>query len=286
MSQSPPPPDRFQVTDTALEAWHQGDVILEVGLDMQHVAIASAPLTPSAEQALAEHQAGDPDDWLAVSSEVAGFVVLTQTCDLRRSSRSRCYAELAPLVEVTSDVLAAIVRCRRPQFAYIPALADRRFVADLDRSMTIEKAALAALKRTPGMLSALDTAKFQRALARNKARFAFPDDFAHAMTRFQKRMAERAGKRSPEGAHVDALIEIRVTAQPSWNAKEVGVTLWLIKGDDPDPQEWTKFIGSWEELVDQRGRFKLDGPARLLRLEDMRASEYLASQPLDFDSLS
>jgi hypothetical protein len=286
MREQPFPPDRFQVTDTALAVWRQGDVILGSGLDMQHLAIASAPLTPAAEQALAEQQGGEPDDWLAVSSEVAGFVVLTQTCDLVRSSRKRAYVEIAPLVEVTSEAHHSIIRCRQPQFAYIPALADRRLVADLDRSMTVEKAVLAQLKRARGMLNDLDTANFQRALVRNKARFAFPDEFNLAMKKFRERMIAKTGKETPEGAHVNALIEIRVAAQPNWDAKKVGVTLWLIKGEDPDPQEWTRFVPFWEGLIDQKGRFRLDGPPRLLRLDDMRASEYLASQALDMDYLS
>jgi hypothetical protein len=217
---------------------------------------------------------------------VPGFVVLTQTCDLVRSSHQRPYAELAPLVEVTPEVHGAIVRCQRPAFACIPAFADRRLVADLDRSLTVEKAVLARLTRMPGMLSDLDTAKFQRALARGKARFAFPDDFNTAMKKFQRRMVDRVGKQTPEGRHVDALVEIRVSAQPSWDAPDVAVTLWLVKTGDPDPQEWMKLINDWEKLIDQKGRFKLDGPPHLLRFEDMRASEYLTSQQLDLDYLS
>jgi hypothetical protein len=136
------------------------------------------------------------------------------------------------------------------------------------------------------MLTHHDTAAFQRALSRSKARFAFPDDFNASMKKFQKLMTNRAGKRTPEGDHVNALIEIRVAAQPSWDASEVAVTLWLIKGHDPIPQQWMDLIAKWEKLIDQTGRFKLDGPPRLLRLEDMRASDYVASQHLDLDHLS
>jgi hypothetical protein len=48
MSNGPSPLDRFQATDAAL-AWRQGDVVLESGLDMHHIAIVAAPLTPAAE---------------------------------------------------------------------------------------------------------------------------------------------------------------------------------------------------------------------------------------------
>jgi hypothetical protein len=280
------PPDLFQSTDAALASWCQGDVILHGGLFAHHIALAGAPLTDAAKQVAIELQASNPEDLLIVTTEAPGFIVLTQTCDLRRSSKDRKFVELAPLVVVSPEMHAEIARCKRPAFANIPTLADRRLVADLDRSMTVEKAVLATLTRTPGMTSDLEIADFQRALARSKGRFAFPDAFNDAMKRFQKRMVDRAGKQSPEGAHVNAVVEIRISAEPAWDAAEVGVTLWLIIKDDPAPQQWTKWINEWEGLIDQTGRFKLKGPLRLRRLEDMRASEYVGSYPLDLDHLS
>jgi hypothetical protein len=162
-----------------------------------------------------------------------GFVVLTQTCDLVRSCESRPYVELAALIEVNADRLREIQKCLRPAFAFIPALSEQRLVADLDRTMTVEKTVLASLARQPGFTTDREIMAFQAALARNKARFAFPDDFVAAVSQFQRRLRDRAGRDSVEGRHVDALSEIRVSAVPSWDAEEIALTLWLIKQSDP-----------------------------------------------------
>ncbi|MGH6815747.1 MAG: hypothetical protein ACREC6_08585, partial [Hyphomicrobiaceae bacterium] len=244
------------------------------------------PLTPEAEEAAAELPEGDPRDFLSVDSVVPGFVVLTQTCDLARESRQRPFAELAPLRKVSEDELRQVIRCERPTYAYIPVLADRRLVADLNGAITVEKAVLASITREPGMLTDADTDAFQKALARNRSRFAFPTPFNEAMIDFQRRIIRRAGRNSPEGRHVDALSEIRVTATPSWRDERATITLWLIKKEDPPEQDWTRWISEWENLIDQTRGYMLDGPPRVRFLEDMNAREYLESQHLDLDHLS
>jgi hypothetical protein len=233
-----PQPDHFQSTDTSLRDWRQGDVVLDKTVPLLHLAIAGRPLTKETEQAAKEDANGKPDDTLIVTGEIPGFVVLTQTCDLARSCKIRPYAELAALIEVKPDQLREVEKRLRPAFAYIPALAAQRLVADLDRTMTVEKTVLASLKRQVGFTTAQEIMAFQAALARNRARFAFPDDFVTAVSGFQKRLRDRAGKDSSEGRHVDALVEIRVSAAPSWEADKVSVTFWFIKDSDPQPSEW------------------------------------------------
>jgi hypothetical protein len=106
------------------------------------------------------------------------------------------------------------------------------------------------------------------------------------MSAFQKRLKDKAGKNSDEGRHVDALSEIRVSATPTWDADKVAITVWLIKSTDPNPTQWPAWISHWVKLIDQTGPYALDGEPRLVRPEDMRVSEYLASQQLDLDHLS
>jgi hypothetical protein len=60
----------------------------------------------------------------------------------------------------------------------------------------------------------------------------------------------------------------------------------LIKSHDPEPQQWTKWIEQWVALIDQTGIYKLEGHPVSIRLDDMRASDYLVSQQLDFDQLT
>ena len=280
-------PNHFHATDAALAAWRQGDVVFDERLPLLHLAVAAQPLTPEAELAAKEQQGGNPDDRIVVPGECPGFVILTQTCDLIRPCKLRPYAELAALIEVNPDVLREVQNCLRPAFAYVPALAARHLVADLDRTMTVEKTVLASLARQPGVTTPQEAAAFQKALARNVARFAFPDSFVVALAGLQKRLKSKAGKQnSDEGKHVDALTEIRVTATPSWAADKIALTLWLIKKGDPDPVQWPRWIAEWVKSIDQTGPYFLDGEPRLTRPEDMRVSDYLASQQLDLDHLS
>ena len=51
-------------------------------------------------------------------SEVRGFVVVTQTCDIVRTCRTRPFIEIVPLVEVDEKQLYQIQRTRQPQYAY------------------------------------------------------------------------------------------------------------------------------------------------------------------------
>jgi hypothetical protein len=280
------PQDPFEATDAALRVWRQGDVVFDENLPLLHLAVAGQPLTKEAELAAQDQPEGKPDDRGVVPGKCLSFVVLTQTCDLVRSCRQRPYAELAALIEAPPDLLREVQNSLRPAFAFLPPLADRRLVADLDRTMTVEKTVLASLARQPGVTTPQETAAFQKALSRNKARFAFPDAFVAGMGSFQKRLKDKAGKNSDEGRHVDALSEIRVAATPSWETDKVTITLWLIKKCDPDPAQWPIWIAQWVKLICQKDRYILDGEPRVVRPEDMRVSEYLASQQLDLDHLS
>lgn len=271
------PPPHCQNVDNALATWRQGDVILKPGFAMSHLAVAGAPLTPAASEAAAELPGDSPQDLLFVESEVAGFVVLTQTCDVVRECHIRPYVQLAPLGEVTQEELGQTQRCERLAFAYLPALAGRRLIADLDRAITVEKAVLAPLERLSALQTDDEQAAFGHALARNRERFAFPTPFNVAMNEFQKRMKKRAGKGNDEGRHVDCLREIRVAASPRWEAEKVSITIWLIKHSDPPNPQWTHWIDDWTKLIDQKGAYTLDGPLQARFLDDMR--ERIRCQP-------
>jgi hypothetical protein len=211
--------------------------------------------------------------------------VLTQSCDITRDCDKRPYVELAPLKEVEQQEVENIRRLKRPAFAYVPALARQCLVADLDRTFTVEKAVLFGLPRNPGFTTSEEAADFAEALSRKRSRFAFPNDFAKAMTKFQKRFQDRAGRQSDEGRHVDALREIRVSAQPDWDANPIHLTFWFIKEHDPNNQNWPHFLAQWEELVDQTGPYRIE-PFNLVDIDDLTARDYLESHRLDYDHLS
>lgn len=95
---------------------------------------------------------------------VAGLVV-TQTCDVVRKSRDRPFVEVSPLVELAPDDFD--LAARRPRYGVVPALADKRLVADLDRTMTVEKSVVADWCRVPGCRTDAETRAFASALARS-----------------------------------------------------------------------------------------------------------------------
>ena len=279
-----------RIIDQALQAWRQGDISLDAGLEFLHFADLSRPLSPASTQ-VAKSLANDGEAIEAgathVLDEVRGMVMLSQTCDVVRDCRNRPFVEVAPLIEVVEPWVEDIRRLKRPAFAYVPATADERLVADLDRTMTVEKALIAGWTRIPGWETDDELRSFARALARKRSRFAFPNDFVAAARRLQEHLIDKHNRQTDEGAHLRALLEIRVRAAPSWDDDEVQLSWWFIKESDPVGVQvnWSAFLDQWLALVDQTSRFRLDSPIAC-RLEDMTARDYVESDYLDLDRLS
>lgn len=127
--------------DTALREWRQGDATLDDGVFLVHLADKRFPLTTFAQERLADVQA--EHNVFEVLSDVHGLAIVTQTCDVVRNCEGREYAEVSPLVQIEPDWIQDIQKGRRPRYAYLPGLADRNLVVDLDRTMTVEKAVVA-----------------------------------------------------------------------------------------------------------------------------------------------
>ena len=266
--------------DTALQAWRQGDCVLGEHWFI-HRFDPAVPLTEAS--AAVSDQGVD-----LAESAVRGLVVLTQTCDIVRTSRERPFLEVAPLVEVSAQVAHEIERGRRPVYAIVPALRTHGLVADLDRTMTVEKAVVAQWARIAGCRTDTEARRFALALVRKRARVAFPDDFTALVARLQARLLERHDKQSEEGRALRALREIRVRAAPSWEATTVEVTFWFIREEeamDFEGKRWDILLDGWLQLMPASGRFRPVHGA-VLALEDLTAKEYVESDPLDLDHLS
>ena len=276
--------------DEALRAWRQGDVSLDAGLEFLHLADLSRPHSPASRQA-AEDMANNGEALEAgampVLDEVRGMVMLSQTCDVVRGCRDRPFVEVAPLIEMSRQEVEAIRRLKRPAFAYVPATAEAHLVADLDRTMTVEKSLVARWTRKPGWKTDAELRDFALALARKRSRFAFPDDFVAAARALQRHLVDKHDKETEEGAHLRVLREIRVRAVPSWEDDRVQLGWWFVKEADPVnvDADWPKYLEQWLTLFDQSGRFHLDSRIAC-RLEDMTARDYVESDRLDLDRLS
>jgi hypothetical protein len=270
-----------------MAVWRQGDVVLQEE-DFVHLAALTCPLTAEAEAAQAAGDRGLDDPSIAgVYTAVLGVVVLTQTCDIVRSCRGRPFVEVAPLIQLDEARLRETRKALLVNRAYVPGIADRRLVADLDRVMTVEKAVLAEWARTPGCSTDAEARAFGECLSRKRARPAFPDDFVGAMARLQRRIRDRHGRSSIEGQLLAALREIRVHASPSWDAAQVLVRFLFIKDSDPEGLEgqWASQVEAWCDLADHNGRFTISDP-EVGRLEDFTARDYVESSRLDLDWLS
>ena len=265
--------------DNALSEWRQGDVALGEHW-FTHIADPSRALTTESGQAEGGLQ--------AITSEVEGLIVITQSCDIVRSSTKRPFLEVSPLVKVAPLSLKQIEKGLRPAYAFVPATADADLVADLDRVMTVEKAVVGTWKRTQGCKTDAEVRNFAQALARKRARFAFPDEFTQFVSGLQSRLREKYDKFTEEGNALRALSEIRVRAAPSWDATDVELFFWFIRDEtDPSLQRnfWIPLLESWLKLIPAKGRFtRVDGAVTFL--EDLTAKDYVESEPLDLDYLS
>jgi len=267
--------------DKALQDWRQGDCVLGEHWLLFRLDVG-APITEEARVAAAEGaDAGE--------AEVRGLMLLTQTCDIVRSCRDRPFVEVCPLVEVDNDKLDEIRKGRRPNYAYIPGIADNTgLVGDLDRLMTVEKAVVAGWDRVTGCRDDDEVRRLSLALARKRARFAFPDDFVVFVKDLQSRLISKHNKNSDEGRALRALREIRVRAAPSWDAEHVQLTFWFIRHEDEprfEDQTWDTYLASWLARVRNDGRFHSINGA-IVSLDDITARDYIESDQLDLDHLS
>lgn len=236
-----------------------------------------------------------------VESEVKGFTIVTQTCDIVRACDERPFIEVSPLIEVNDQFLKKfdfkrtkenfldeIQKGKRPHFAYIEGIAELHLIVDLDRVMTVEKSVVSDWHRIKGCKNDQEARAFGKALARKRMRFAFPDDFTELAKKLRNRMGEKHDKNSNEGEALRSLLEIRIRAEPSWDAEEVNLMFWFIRDEEQNNfkgVEWHKFRTQWLGLIPESGRFK-NIEASVVALEDMTAKEYIESDQLDLEHLS
>ena len=272
----------------ALRLWRQGDVCLDLNLGFLHFADLSRPLSPASQKLY-----GDLDGQISNSivpildDGIQGIVLLTQTCDIVRNCTQRPFVEVSPLIQQPKHIIEEVRRLKRPAFAYIPTMACRSLIADLDRTMTVEKAIIATWKRIPGWQTDEEIRAFSEALSRKRSRFAFPDDFVQAARKLQDHLSKHSSRNSEDGIYMRRIQEIRVRAAPSWNHESVHLSWWFIEDNSPDSSNTNSkiLLDKWMQLFDKSGRF-MCYPPRSCRLEEMTAQDYVESSRLDLDHLS
>lgn len=112
--------------------------------------------------------------------------------------------------------------------------------------------------------------------------------FTSFVSTLHTRLLEKHDKQSDEGRALRALREIRVQADPSWEAPEVELTFWFIHEEGVTNFEgtsWDIWLDHWLNFLPQTGRF-VDVSGLSVTLADMTAKDYVESDPLDLDYLS
>ncbi|MFE1746313.1 hypothetical protein [Coleofasciculus sp. H7-2] len=270
----------LQRVGEVLASWRQGDCHVGEAWFYFHLE-PTLPITPEAEEAAM----GGAD---ITGVQVYGFAVLTQTCDIVRDCEQRPFIEVAPLVEVDEGRLVEIQRGYNPRYAYIPGIAERRLVADLDRVMTVEKTVIARWERFPGCQTNEETRNFASAASRKRARFAFPNDFNRFVQPLQDRIKKKHMKDSLEGDALRALHEIRVRATPDWDADTIELTFFFIRDVEDvtfQGRNWSSLLELWLGLHHTEDRYR-QVYGSVITYDDLTAREYLESDRLDLDHLS
>jgi hypothetical protein len=269
---------RMEALDKALESWRQGDFVIgSLGIVVRfdpHFPIR--PVDPD-----------EPSDSDLYEEDVEGLVLLTQTCDVVRKASDRPYVEVGPLVRVEEGALQNIRKGNSPRHAYVPGAASRMLVADLDRVMTVEKGLLANWTREAGCPTDQDQRDFAEALARKRARFAYPDDFVSLVKPLQDRVTQKHAKESPEGKCLRALREIRVKATPHWDDRSISLLFWfiVIDGVDQAALGLRRQCKTWMDTLVPEGRLSsIDWD--IVTLDELSARDYVISDRLDLGHLS
>lgn len=221
----------------------------------------------------------------------AGFVVVSQTCDIVSDPSKFGFVAVCPLVQVDATRIKEIARGRAPRLGFVEHAPDG-FVADLARPMTVSKQLLTSWGRRNGFSDRNQALEFSRSLERAFGRFAFPDAFNNAIRPLLSKVTSKYGKPdSPLGKALRSLSELRVRPSKDWEADDVLVQFFLIF----EPKE-KRFL----EPAEIRGQFELvlkglpwdgafapDDPlVRIGGYDDFLARDYVESFPLDINALS
>lgn len=272
MAEHDDPPETNPLTE-----WRQGDFALGVGSFL----FGDLP------------DEGDQEGIGAFFDEVdpAGFVVVSQTCDIVSDPSKFAFVAVCPLVQVDPARVKEIARGRAPRLGLVEQ-APEGLVADLARPMTLSKQLVASWERCKGFSDPSQALEFSRSLERAFGRFAFPDAFNECIRPLLSKVTAKYGKPgSLLGKALRSLSELRVRPSRDWEAGDVRVQFFLMF----EPKE-KRLLGpaeikeEFEAVLKElpwQGGFEPDDPlVRIGDYDDFLARDYIESFPLDVNALS
>jgi hypothetical protein len=233
----------------------------------------------------------DADGLLGQEIEVAGWVVISQTCDIVSYGAGREYVAVCPLKKAEPAFLREVIAARTPAAAILQNPPSEEYVADLNHIMSVHKRILCRVRRQDGFVQEDARSKFADALARKYGRFAFPDDFvSEILTPLRNKLRKGYGKDNNFGRSFRSVSSIRVLAGPHWDATSVAITFKVVLEPMHNRLASIETIGATiEEALSNawpNKYVKSDPLFTLQTLDDMTAAEWVSSNPIDWDFIS
>lgn len=256
--------------------WRQGDFALACGSLLfgdTPEAPEDGPMSPALEN-------NDP----------AGFVVVSQTCDIVREVGYVPYVAVCPLLEVSPETLRSIEAGRQPRFALVEH-APENHVVDLLRIMSVSKGLLSTWVRQIGFSTDRHAIRFARDMERVFGRFAFPEKFNECINPLTKQIFSKHSKNGDLGKALRSLSELRVFHSSSWEAEFIEIAFLLIAAEEDQRIVTMKEIKETFEAalltLTWAPPFSLaDPPVHIGTYDDFSARAYVDSVSLDVNSLS
>jgi hypothetical protein len=280
-----PNPELIKDVDKAMKAWWQGDYCDEPGVF--YLANPDAPLTSVAADAAGE-SAGE-DEVVVTDDDVVGLVVLTQTCDIRKTARKETFLHFARLVELDAVTAKEARDKKRPRYVHVPGRGDTSF-ADISLVVTVEKAVVAEWTRKQGCSNDDDRKDFREGVRRRWSRFAFPSDVDATLKPLADALKKDEGKDNQAGKAIDSLWEIRVLAVGGWYTPPVQLYLYFIVRPTHMPMplpfdEVKAVVAGWMKNCPAKGDVG-NIECEVVPIDELSAYDYSRSEELDTDALS
>lgn len=213
----------------ALSALVQGE-----GFDLQDACVVVADAKLPLHQLSIEwrEELGVEDGLIMVGHPTDQIVMITQTCDLQRTTEDEYTCQVAPVLKADPRFVREVARGRRPGFAAIPWLGDDR-VADLSRITTVERTVVYEQPSAGRPAATDEQLDFAEAITRHFARVALSNEINQVLALFVDRVKEKDGKRSDEGCCIEQLYEIRLEADPTFDHPSPALTvLFILRAQD------------------------------------------------------
>jgi hypothetical protein len=189
------------------------------------LAEASAPLSiEAADVAAAE---GTDSGLIVVPHAVDDVVLLTQTCDLQRTTTEEHRCLVAPMMHMSEQFAYEALRGRRPGFAALPWIAPTA-VADLSRVTAVERSVLVGAASRGSPRNPEERLHFAETIGRYLARPALPDAVNDVLAPFVKRIADKHDRRSAEGRCAHTVAELRIEATPDLDHREPALNILML----------------------------------------------------------